>query len=67
MKMIALSQLYEKLMPSHNEPWFDKAILEDVLDWAREIRAGASAYTVDVEDEDEIPRHDYSRLSMMKI
>lgn len=65
MKMIAPSQLYEKLMPSHNEPWFDKAILEDVLDGARQIRAGAGAYTEDVEDKDEIRRHDYSRFSMI--
>lgn len=63
-KLIALSRLYERLMPSHNEPWADKAILEEVLEAAREIRAGRTGYTEDLEAT-RIRRYDYSRFSIL--
>jgi glyoxylase-like metal-dependent hydrolase (beta-lactamase superfamily II) len=62
-KLIALSRLYEKLMPSHNEPWVDKTILEEVLGGAREIRTGTAKYTEDLEAK--IRRYDYARFSII--
>ena len=63
-KLIALSRLYERLMPSHNEPWVDKAIVEEVLEGAREIRAGGTGYTEDLGGT-RIRRYDYSRFSII--
>ena len=64
-KLIALSRLYEKLMPGHNEPWVDKTIVEEVLGGAREIRAGTTRYTEDIEEATKIRRYDYSRFSII--
>jgi glyoxylase-like metal-dependent hydrolase (beta-lactamase superfamily II) len=64
-KLIALSNLYEKLLPSHNEPWVDRQILEEVLVAAREIRVGTAKYTEDVEEATKIRRYDYSRFSII--
>lgn len=64
-KLIARSSLYEKLMPSHNEPWVDKRILEEVLGAAREIRAGTARYTEQLEDATRICRYDHSRFSII--
>jgi glyoxylase-like metal-dependent hydrolase (beta-lactamase superfamily II) len=64
-KLIALSSLYEKLMPSHNEPCVDKTILEEVLGAARQIRAGAARYIEDLEEATKIRRYDYSRFSII--
>ena len=38
-KIISLFPHYDRLMPSHNEPWVEKEILEDVLEAAEDIRA----------------------------
>jgi len=64
-KLIAFSSLYERLMPSHNEPCIDKTALDEVLDAALEIRAGTTRYTEEVEDATEIRRYDYSRFSII--
>ena len=65
-KLIALSALYDKLMPSHNEPWVDKAILEEVLSAAREIRAGrAKPKRAEDLEETKIRRYEYSRFSII--
>jgi glyoxylase-like metal-dependent hydrolase (beta-lactamase superfamily II) len=64
-KLITLSSLYEKLMPSHNEPWVDKTILEEVLGAARQIRAGTARYTENFEETTKIRRYDYSRFSII--
>jgi glyoxylase-like metal-dependent hydrolase (beta-lactamase superfamily II) len=63
-KLIALSRLYERLMPSHNEPWVDKAIMKEALETAREIRAGGTGYTEDLEGT-RIRRYDRSRFSII--
>jgi glyoxylase-like metal-dependent hydrolase (beta-lactamase superfamily II) len=63
-KLIALSHSYEKLMPSHNEPWVEKTMVEEVLEAARQIRAGGTGYTQDPGDP-RIHRHDYPRFSII--
>ena len=61
-RMIDLFPLYDRLMPSHNEPWIEKEILRDVLRAAEEIRVGGGEY---VEGEGGIRRHDYGRFSLI--
>jgi glyoxylase-like metal-dependent hydrolase (beta-lactamase superfamily II) len=63
-KLIALSSLYERLMPSHNEPWVEKAILREALDAARAIKAGRAGYTEDLEGT-RIRRYDRPRFSII--
>ena len=64
-KLTALSRLYEKLLPSHNEPWVDKTILGEVLKAAKEVRAGTARYTENFEQGTRIRRYDYSRFSII--
>ena len=61
-RMIGLFPHYDRLMPSHNEPWIEKAVLRDVLRAAEEIRAGGGEY---VEGEGGIRRFDYGRFSLI--
>jgi len=64
-KMIALSPFYEKLMPSHNEPWVSKAILDEVLEAAQDIRAGEGEYIEAIEEKIKIRRYEYPRFSII--
>jgi glyoxylase-like metal-dependent hydrolase (beta-lactamase superfamily II) len=63
--MISLSACYERLMPSHNEPWIEKTILNEVLDAARDIRAGKGEYVEGLEGAVRIRRYDYSRFAII--
>ena len=62
--MIVLSPLYERLMPSHNEPWVEKTILEEVLDAVRDIRAGKTEYIEGTDEETRIRRYEYPRFAI---
>jgi glyoxylase-like metal-dependent hydrolase (beta-lactamase superfamily II) len=64
-RMIALSSFYERLMPSHNEPWVDKAILQEVLQAAEDIRAGKAEYVEGTDDETRIRRYEYGRFAII--
>jgi len=64
-KMIALSPLCEALMPSHNEPWVDKAILEEALEAAQKIRAGEAEYIEGIDEETRIRRYEYPRFAII--
>jgi glyoxylase-like metal-dependent hydrolase (beta-lactamase superfamily II) len=64
-KVIAVSPLYEKLMPSHNEPWVDKAVLEEVLQATKEIKAGDQDYIEGVDEATRIRRYVYPRFSII--
>jgi len=64
-RMIALSPQYERLMPSHNEPWVQKTILEEVLEAAQDIRAGKAEYIEGFEEETKIRRYDYPRFAII--
>ncbi len=61
-RMIDLFPHYDRLMPSHNEPWIEKEILRDVLRAAEEVQAGGGVY---VEGEGGIRRYDYGRFSLI--
>jgi glyoxylase-like metal-dependent hydrolase (beta-lactamase superfamily II) len=60
--MIRFFPHYDKLMPSHNEPWIKKEILLDVLKAFEEVKAGKGRYT---EGQDGIRRYDYGRFSIL--
>ena len=63
-KMIALSSRYERLMPGHNEPYLEKAVLEEVLWAAREIRAGRVECVEGMYDGRRIRRYDCPRFAI---
>jgi len=64
-KLIAVYPLYEKLMPSHNEPSVDKAILKEVLEATKDIKAGKGEYTEDIEKATKLRRYDYTLFSII--
>jgi glyoxylase-like metal-dependent hydrolase (beta-lactamase superfamily II) len=64
-KMIDLSPHYDRLMPSHNEPWIEKAILGDVLMVVKEIKAGKGKYIEGTEGGAKIRRYNYNRFAII--
>jgi glyoxylase-like metal-dependent hydrolase (beta-lactamase superfamily II) len=64
-KMISLSPDYARLMPSHNEPCTEKNLLNDVLEAARDIRAGKGEYVEGLEGAVRIRRYDYPRFAII--
>lgn len=61
-RLIDLFPHYDRLMPSHNEPWVEKEILLEALKAAEEIKAGVGRY---VEGAGGIRRYDYGRFSLI--
>ena len=55
-RMIALSSRYDRLLPSHNEPYVEKAALEEVLQAAQAIKAGKARYIEEIREETRIRR-----------
>ena len=64
-KLNTISPLYEKLMPSHNEPYVDKAILEEVLKATKEIKAGKRNYIEGTDEAAKIRRYQYPHFSII--
>jgi len=64
-RMIALSSHYDRLLPSHNEPYVEKAVLEGVLQAAREIKSGKAGYVEGIEGETRIRRYEYSGFAIL--
>jgi glyoxylase-like metal-dependent hydrolase (beta-lactamase superfamily II) len=65
-RMIALSSHYDRLLPSHNEPYVQKAALERVLQAAQDIKAGKGVYVEGVEGETRIRRYGYSGFAIIR-
>jgi len=63
-RMIALSSNYDRLLPSHNEPYVQKAALERVLRAALDIRAGKGVYVEGAEEDTRIRRYEYSGFAI---
>jgi glyoxylase-like metal-dependent hydrolase (beta-lactamase superfamily II) len=61
-KMISLFPHYDRLMPSHNEPWIGKEILCEVLRSAEDIREGKGVY---VEGKGGKRRYNYTRFTLI--
>jgi glyoxylase-like metal-dependent hydrolase (beta-lactamase superfamily II) len=65
-RMISLSPHYERLMPSHNEPWIEKSILGHVLKAVEGIKAGTErGYIEGMDGETKIRRYNYHRFSII--
>ena len=64
-RMITLFPLYERLMPSHNEPWVKKSMLEEVLEAAQKIRAGDAEYVEGMDEDTRIRRYEYANFAIM--
>ena len=65
-RMIALSSHYDRLLPSQNEPYVQKAALERVLQAAQDIKAGKGVYVEGVEGETRIRRYGYSGFAIIR-
>jgi len=64
-KMIDLSPHYDRLMPSHNEPWIEKEILGKVLKAVKEIKAGKGKYIEGTEGGAKIRRYNHNRFAII--
>lgn len=64
-KMLEISGRFDKLMPSHNEPWIEKEVLERVLNAVEEIKSGKGKYIEGVDGGVKIRRYDYDRFSII--
>jgi len=64
-RMIDLFPHYNRLMPSHNEPWIEKEILNDVLKAAQDIKAGGGKYVEGMEGNTKIRRYNYQRFAII--
>jgi glyoxylase-like metal-dependent hydrolase (beta-lactamase superfamily II) len=65
-RMIGLSPHYDRLMPSHNEPWIEKSILSRVLRVAEGIKAGTErGYIEGMDGGTRIRRYNYQRFSII--
>jgi hypothetical protein len=52
-------------MPSHNEPYLEKSILEQVMGAAEYIRAGKGDYVEDTDEGEKIQRYEFSQFSII--
>jgi len=65
-KMVKLMPLYDRVMPSHNEPAIEKHLIKECYDAAVKIREGkAGAYTEGVAAGIKVHRYDYERFSLI--
>jgi glyoxylase-like metal-dependent hydrolase (beta-lactamase superfamily II) len=64
-RMIALSSHYDRLLPSHNEPYVEKAVLEGVLRAAQGIKTGKARYVEGIGEETRIRRYEYSGFAII--
>ena len=64
-RMIALFPSYERLMPSHNEPWVKKSMLEEVLEAVRKIRTDEAEYVEGMDEDTKIRRYEYASFSII--
>ncbi len=65
-KIIGLFPHYDRLMPSHNEPWVEKEILREVLKAVEGIRAEKPGEYIEGMDGDvKVRRYNYERFSII--
>jgi glyoxylase-like metal-dependent hydrolase (beta-lactamase superfamily II) len=65
-KIIGLFTHYDRLMPSHNEPWVEKEILREVLKAVEDIRAWkAKKYIEGMDGDIKIRRYNYERFAII--
>jgi glyoxylase-like metal-dependent hydrolase (beta-lactamase superfamily II) len=64
-RMIALSPLYERLLPSHNETCIEKRRLEQVLEAAEDIRAGKAKYIEGIDRGTRVRKYQYADFAII--
>ncbi len=65
-KIIGLFPYYDRLMPSHNEPWVEKEVLRDVLKAVEIIREGKEKkYIEGIDGNIKIRRYNYERFAII--
>jgi glyoxylase-like metal-dependent hydrolase (beta-lactamase superfamily II) len=64
-KILTLSEHYDMLIPSHNEPYVRKEELSKVLNAAKDIRLGNGKYVERTENGTKIRRYDYPGFAII--
>jgi len=64
-RMLDYYDEYERLMPSHNEPWVEKTLLKDVFKAVVDIAEGRGAYKEGKDRGTPIRKYDYGRFSVV--
>ncbi len=64
-RMIELSPQYERLAPSHNEPWVEKSMLEHVMRAAQEVRMEKGKYIEDTDEDTKVRKYKFNRFSIV--
>lgn len=64
-KLLTLSEHYNMLIPSHNEPYVSKGELSKVLNAAKDVRSGNAEYVERTENGTKIRRHDYPGFAII--
>ena len=64
-RMLSHYDEYDRLMPSHNEPWVEKQLLKDVHEAVVEIAEGRGEYLEGTDMGIPIRKYDYGRFSVV--
>lgn len=64
-RMLSYYEEYDRLMPSHNEPWVEKVMLKKVLSALEEIAAGEGTYGEGFDQGIPIRKYDYGSFSII--
>ncbi len=65
MRMLDYYDEYERLMPSHNEPWVEKQLLKDVFKAVVDIAEGRGSYREGTDRGIPIRKYEYGRFSVV--
>jgi glyoxylase-like metal-dependent hydrolase (beta-lactamase superfamily II) len=64
-KMLSYYNDFDRLMPSHNEPWVEKSLLKDVYKAVMEIAEGKGSYRKGTDRGTPIRKFSYERFSIV--
>jgi len=65
MRMLDYYDEYERLMPSHNEPWVEKELLKEVFKAVVDIAEGRGTHKEGTDRGTPIRKYDYGRFSVV--
>ncbi len=65
LRMLEYYDEYERLMPSHNEPWVEKILLKDVFKAVVDIAEGRGKYREGTDRGVSIRKYDFGRFSVV--
>ena len=65
MRMLDYYEEYERLMPSHNEPWVEKQLLKDVFKAVVDVAEGRGSYKEGTDRGIPIRKYEYGRFSVV--